>query len=187
MDLKYVLKYIYVLDVKQLKSICKNLNVDYNIYLETDNGIKKIGDSLHKEFIINKIIKTLNGEKDKKIIYSKSIQNYESTNNLTENDVVYYGQYKTTDKNIKQLLLKLTNGQFKFGAISQKIIKNCWLNNKKISYIKFAKLWLTEHVNGEINYEELAYNKFMKINGDKEKWFELKEKITDDFKKMEIL
>ena len=79
MDLEYVKEHIYVLNMSELKNICCNIDVDYNIYIDTDNGIKKIHDSLHKEFIINKIIKVLDGGEDNKIIYSKRIQSYEST------------------------------------------------------------------------------------------------------------
>jgi len=33
-------------------------------------------------------------------------------------DYIYYGEYKTTNNNIKKLLLKLTDNKFKFGALS---------------------------------------------------------------------
>lgn len=139
MDLDYIKQYIYVLNMTELKKICNKLNIDFNIYIETNDGIKKIQDSLHKEFIINKIIKVLNGKKDNKVIYSKHIQNYSSTIGIKNTDSVYYGKYKTTDKNIKNLLKTLTDGHFKFGAISQKIIKTYWSKNKLLTYNEFAK------------------------------------------------
>lgn len=125
----------------------------------------------------------LKGKKDKKIIYKKRIQKYEQTNNLTQNDFIYYGQYKTTDKNIKRLLNQLTNGKFKFGSISQKIIKQHWLENKRITYKKFAQLWLNEFNNNK-TYDELAYNNFMKQYGDKNKWKDFKHNIIVNFKKL---
>lgn len=42
------------------------------------------------------------------------------------NDLVYYGQYKTTQKPILKLMKSLTNNQFKFGAISQIVIRDFW-------------------------------------------------------------
>ena len=81
----------------------------------------------------------------------------------------------------------MTNGKFKFGAISQKIIKTYWLKNILISYKDFAKEWISEHNKGEIDYNELAYNKFMKEHRDKEKWFEEKKIIVDEFKNMGLL
>ena len=83
--------------------------------------------------------------------------------------------------------MKLTNNKFKFGAISQKIIKKYWMENKLLTYKKFSTLWLEEYNNGYVNYDELAYNKFMKQYGDKNKWFEEKEKIIRKFKQMDLL
>jgi hypothetical protein len=186
-NFKYIKKHIYVLNVTELKTICNTLEIDYHIYIEKNETIQKIHESLHKEFIINKIINVLNGKKDNKIIYFKSIQNYNSTTGIKASDFVYYGQYKTTDKNIKKLMKTLTNDQFKFGAISQKIIKTYWLKNKLLTYGEFAKKWLSENAEGEIDYEELAYNQFMKKNGNKEKWFEEKRNILNNFKNMKLL
>lgn len=183
----YVEKNIYVLNIGQLKKMCDKLNVDYHIYIETNENTKKITDTLHKEFIIHKILNVLKGNEDKKVIYLKKIQNYNDTNNLQETDFIYYGQYSTTNKNVKKLLMKLTNNKFKFGAISQKIIKKYWMNNKMLTYKKFSTLWLKEHDKGNIDYDELAYNKFMKEYGDKNKWFDEKQKIIIKFKQMKLL
>jgi hypothetical protein len=187
-DYSYIQKNIYALNIQQLHTVCSKLNIDYNIYIETNNDLKKINDKLHKEFIINKIFNVLIYKlKDKKIFYSNKIQNYSNTDNLKETDYIYYGQYSTINKNIKKLLMNLTNNTFKFGAISQKIIKKAWMQNKLLTYKSFAKEWLKEYNNGEINYNELAYNKFMKQYGDKNKWFAEKKIIIDTFKNMNLL
>jgi hypothetical protein len=187
MDYLYIKKNIYVLNIEQIIKICDNLDIDYNIYIEINGGIKKIADKLHKEFIIHKILNVIKGNEDKKVIYSKKIQNYDNTNDLHESDYIYYGQYNTTNKNTKKLLMKLTNNKFKFGAISQKIVKKYWMKNKLLTYKKFSILWLEEYNNGNVNYDELAYNKFMKKYGDIDKWFEEKDKITKKFKQMGLL
>ena len=93
----------------------------------------------------------------------------------------------TTDTNVKSLMTKLTKDRFKFSAISQKIIKKYWSRNRLISYKDFAKKWLKEHSNGEINYDELAYNKFMKKYGDKTKWFNEKKAVIKKIKTMGLL
>ena len=59
--------------------------------------MKKINDTLHKEFIINKILCALDGKKDKIIVYPLHIQKYGPTTNINKNDKIYYGQYNTTD------------------------------------------------------------------------------------------
>ena len=126
MDYKKIKKYIYYLDLHQLKKICNKLNIFYNIFIEKDNKIVKSNIILHKDFIIKLILQKIKYDKTSKIIYYKKIQNFDSTNNIDEHSYVYYGQYKITDKNIYNLLVKLTNNKFKFGAISEKIVKNVW-------------------------------------------------------------
>ena len=67
MDPNYIKKYIYILNTQQLITICNKLNIDHNIYIETNYGYKKINDKLHKEFIIDKIFNVLIDKlKDKK-------------------------------------------------------------------------------------------------------------------------
>lgn len=107
-------------------------------------------------------------------------------NNINKNDYIYYGQYKTTNKDILKLMKTLTNNKFKFGAISQKIIRLIWKKNKLITYEQFANKWLKENEKG-INYEELAYNQFMKNNGNIKEWFENKNKVILLLKKYNIL
>ena len=67
---EYIKRNIFILNKLQLKKICSKLNIDYNIYIQvSDTSIKKINDTLHKEFIINKILCVLDGKKDKIIVY----------------------------------------------------------------------------------------------------------------------
>lgn len=180
-------KYIYVLDLDLLKSICDKLDISYNIHIELPNGfIRKTSEVLHKEFIIQMILDKLLQNKSSKVIYSLKIQCYD-TKRLTKKDYVYYGQYKTTNKNIYNLLLELTNNEFRFGAISQKIIKDYWRKNKLITYEQFAKLWMKEYSSGDIKYKELAYNQFMKKYGNTVQWYKLKNDAVDYFTTLGLL
>ena len=119
-----------------------------------------------------------------KTLYKKKIINFEKINKVSKNDFIYYGQYKTTNKNILNLLKELTDGKFKFGAISQKIIRKTWKNNELITYENFAKLWEKENKKGEINYPELAYNQFMKKHGSTEEWYKHKKNIMKELSKL---
>jgi ribosomal protein L20 len=80
----------------------------------------------------------------------------------------------------------LTNNKFKFGAISQKIIRNIWRKNKLITYKQFSELWITENNIG-IKYPKLAYNEFMKINSNKDEWHQNKKEILIIFQKYKLL
>lgn len=186
-DYNFIKENIYILDMTSLKNICNKLNLEYNIFIEKEDYIKKTSETLHKEFIIKNILNKVFFDKTTKVVYSSKIQNYNNTNNIKATDCVYYGQYKTTDKNIFKLLKVLTNDKFYFGAISQKIIKTYWKKNKLITYKEFAKIWLKEAETQEIKYKELAYNQFMKTNGSKLQWKKLKKEVINKFRDYKLL
>ena len=180
-----IVKYLVFLNMSQLKSICDNYKIYYNIFIEKDNKIVKTSEVDHKETIINNISYYLKKKKvPPKTLYKKKIINFEKINKVSKNDFIYYGQYKTTNKNILNLLKELTDGKFKFGAISQKIIRKTWKNNELITYENFAKLWEKENKKGEINYPELAYNQFMKKHGSTEEWYKHKKNIMKELSKL---
>ena len=187
-DIEIINDNLYPLDLNYLKIIYKKMNIDYNIYIEKeDNSIKKINGINHKEFIINDIMYYLQNNKiPKKTIYNKKIQNYENTNNI-EDDYIYYGQYNTTNKKILKLLKSLTNNEFKFGGISQKLIKSIWKKNKLITYKNFAKLWLKEYKKGTGLYKELAYNQCIKNKENLDDWIKIKNNAINIIKKYGIL
>ena len=182
--LEQLIKYLVFLNMSQLKSICDNYEIYYNIFIEKDNKIVKTSEVDHKETIINNISYYLKKKKvPPKTLYTKKIINFEKIDKVTKDDFIYYGQYKTTNKNILNLLKELTDGKFKFGAISQKTIRKIWKKNKLITYENFAKLWAKENKKGEINYPELAYNQFMKKHGSTEEWFKHKKNIMKELSK----
>ena len=187
-DLNKILDFLNFLNMKELKTICDKFNISYNIYIENKGNIKKTSEVDHKETIINNISFYLKTDKlPDKTLYQNKIINYEPLTIVNKDDKIYYGQYKTTNKKILELLKTLTNGKFKFGAISQKIIRKYWKDNKLITYNNFAKLWLKEYEKGDIKYPELAYNQFMKKHGSTEDWYKLRNNILKIFQKYNLL
>ena len=181
---KEIVKYLVFLNMDQLKSICSNYGIYYNIFIERNNNVIKTSEVDHKETIINNISYYLKKNKiPPKTLYKKKIINFLKLEKISKEDFIYYGQYKTTNKIILNLLKELTNGNFKFGAISQKIIRKIWKSNKLITYENFAKLWEKENEKGEINYPELAYNQFMKKYGSTEEWYNHKRNILKELSK----
>lgn len=179
-----IVKYLVFLNMDQLKSICSNYGIYYNIFIERNNNVIKTSEVDHKETIINNISYYLKKNKiPPKTLYKKKIINFLKLEKISKEDFIYYGQYKTTNKIILNLLKELTNGNFKFGAISQKIIRKIWKSNKLITYENFAKLWEKENEKGGINYPELAYNQFMKKYGSTEEWYNHKRNILKELSK----
>ena len=200
-DLKLIIKNLIYLNIDELKIICGKLNISYNIYIEKNDKIIKTNEIDHKIIIINNIKKSLKNTKTihidnqllssptYKTLYKKNIINFDKLDNINENTYIYYGQYYTTNKDILKLMKELTNDKFKFGAISQKIIRTIWKKNKLITYKEFANLWINENNKQKlgINYPELAYNQFMKKVGDRNKWFDMRNEIIIVFKKYKLL
>ena len=186
-NLEDILFNLIYLNMNELKSICNKFDISYNIYIQKNNDIIKTNETDHKIIIIKNLKHFLiNNKIPSKTIYKSKIINYNTIVNLNENDLVYYGQYKTTNKYILILMKRLTNNIFKFGAISQKIIRIIWRKNKLITYKQFAELWMKENIKG-INYPELAYNEHMKKNGNKDEWHKNKKNIILLFKKYKLL
>jgi hypothetical protein len=173
----------------ELKKICDKLKISYYVFLEKNNFTVNTHEILHKEFIIRRILYKIKNNPNQiiPVIYSKNIQNYNDTNNVSENDYVYYGQYSTTDKNILNLMKKLTDNKFKFGAVSQKLVKLCWKNNVLITYKQLARAWIKKSSSGKVDFKELAFNNFMKKYNDINKWNHLKNKIIKFFIKIKLL
>jgi hypothetical protein len=186
-DLEKICMSLIYLHLDELIFICKKYNIPYKIYIETENKIKHINMTDNKETIIKRIKMYLQYNKIlPPTIYKQKIINFKHEN-ITENSYVYYGIYKTTDKHILNLMKELTNNTFKFGAISQKIIKNIWRRNKLITYKKFAEIWLKEYDNNNWSskkFPELAFNNF---KGNIQLWNEKRENILKLFKKYRII
>ena len=168
-------KLLVFLNIDELKQICNKYNISYNIYIEKNDKIIKTNEIDHKIIIIENILKYLKNKiKPNITLYKKKIINYNKLDNINKNNFIYYGQYKTTNIDILKLMKSLTNNKFHFGAISQKIIRLLWRKNKLITFEEFADKWMKEYNKG-INYEELAYNQFMKKNGNIKEWYKKKE------------
>ena len=174
------------LNIKELIAICIKFNLPYHIYIQNNNSIIKINQKDNKEILIKRIkYFLLYNKKLSKTLYTNKIIKYD-IDNINENTFVYYGLYKT-NINILNLMKQLTDNKFKFGAISQKIIRNIWRNNKLITFHTFANLWLEENIKGLDDFYELAYNNFMKKYGSRKLWFDNKKKILEIFKKYNLL
>ena len=61
---------------------------------------------------------------------------------IKEDDEVSYGQYKNKSPKILAFLKKLTDVQFKYGALSQEIIRGFRTRGVAPSYRRVAKSWL---------------------------------------------
>jgi len=160
-QLNLIIKDIYYLNITELVTFCDSHNIPYVIYEEQSNGqLKKTSAIDRKEIIIKKILKFIEVAD---YLPSKSIIPFAVINKdplpkiLTKNQKIFYGQYSNANNNILLFMKKITDGQFKFGSIAQKILWDNWTSGKALTFEEFAKEWLNERVKRTGPIKEWAY------------------------------
>lgn len=136
---------INYMNFSELKTTCDKYKIPYKIHIEVSkNKLKKINDMDRKGIIIKRIKHFVSTGKTQKptIFPNKVISTFKLPSPLQSSHLILYGEYKNGDKNILYLLKSLTDNQFKFGAIAQEVLRECWSKGEAPSYAKFAKLWL---------------------------------------------
>lgn len=184
---EYIKKNIYFLNMFELATISNHYSLPIYIYVETkNNGLRKTNNKDVKMKLIERILYYLKTKKRlSPTIYLKNVVKYMSANNITENSIVYYGQYKNGNNHILKIMDTLTNKKYFEGAVSTNLLRLIWSEGKAITYKSFAKLWLKE-INKETLHPEWRYINFLKEN-DKSKWKKTRTEIAKTiFKKLNI-
>ena len=168
---------LYYLNIKELKQLCFYLKIPYYFFYKIDNKLIKLSYNLSKKDIVlrlKKYIKNKNNQDIYKpvIVSDKMFANKPISNKLSENDNLYIDQYKNGNKNIYNLLSNLTNNKFKYGAISCYLIRKIMMNNKLITYKKFAKIYL------KLLDQNIEHPEWMYINYDGDNWHYDRNKIA---------
>lgn len=174
MDKEFFNKFLY-LNIDELKFICDKFQIPYYIYYKYDNKTVKSSYIEPKMNLIKRIKYFLikNKIKPAKIIDENLVNFDDIPKNLSENDYIYFGQYKNGSTIIYNLMNKLTNNKFHFGALSCFLIRELFFRNKLITYKKFAKLYL-KYLNKNIKHPEWQYINFKGNN-----WKEYRLNIKD--------
>jgi hypothetical protein len=136
---------IYYLNMQELRQFCAAHRISYAIYLETEDGrVRKSRDADRKGIVIDRVLHFLKtGAIKPPTIFSKSVARFEPPPSApTESDRIFYGQYNDSDPNFLNLMERLTDGEFKAGAISQEVLRAYWTRGEAPTYREFAKLWL---------------------------------------------
>ena len=131
------------LNMQEIKAVCSKLNIPYKIHYEHEGKVRPSGEIDRKDIILARIRQLVEtGRCTDKTIYPAKVVSFAPLNSpLKAEDHVYYGQYKTTQKPILRLMKTLTDNQFKFGAISQIVIRDFWRVGKIPTYQEFAHAW----------------------------------------------
>lgn len=132
------------LNMKEIKNFCDRVGIPYKIHYHRDGKLRVSGEVDRKAIILDRIRGyAKNRSVGQPTIYSNKVVCFDPLPKiLNASDHVFYGQYKTTHKSILALMKTLTDGKFKFGAISQEVIRDFWREGKSPTYQQFAKSWI---------------------------------------------
>lgn len=137
----FINKNIYYLNIAELKKICSILGIDYYYYIKYNNKLIR-GRIVKKIVIIRNIFRVLAGNNPVKIIIPERVVNFHPLKNPKKTTRIYYGQYINGNKQILNLMKKLTNNKFVFGVIAQDILFDHWRRGKLLTFGELANRWL---------------------------------------------
>lgn len=177
-EINFIKKKIYYLNIQELENIAKKFNIPIHIFEQKDNQIIETNIREVKINIIKNILRLIIGKKLKQTIIPQNVINKSPIKNLNEYSKVYYGQFKSNNKQILNLMKQLTNNKYKNGAIAFIILRNLWSKGKLINYKEFAKLWLKENEKHDKPNIEWAYLTDLNQGTNLDDWKNYRRKIS---------
>ena len=180
-------KELNYLNIIEIKNITKKLVIPIHIHYKKNDGIvKKTSEIESKKYLLNKIYSYINGKREfKPLVYSNKIiciNNFKK--NYKESDLVLYGDFKSTNINLKNYLKKITNNKFYFGAIAFIIAHKLWRHQKTITLKEYSKIWINENNKHDCPLDEWAYMVYINNGFDKNKWKEYRKKKANKIIKL---
>lgn len=177
---RFIKNNIYYLNMSELEYLADVYDIPIHVYIEKTKGILTKTNQIDlKATIIKKIIKYLEtGFIGDPPIYTYNMINFNKVTNFKPSSHVFYGQYKSGNKNILKLMKILTNNQFKFGAISNEILRDSWETGKLLTYKQFAIKWLSFDKNKY--HPEWKYIEHLSEAKSKEEWHLIRYKYAKE-------
>jgi hypothetical protein len=130
------------LNMSEIKSFCKKHKIPIAIMIETDEGLVRSKDHDRKAIILDRMRHyLLTGVVKKPTVFPKRVVSSKKEADFAPSDKVLYSGYQNRNRRILKMMKSLTNGKFKFGAMSQETLRECWAQGKAPTYAQFAELW----------------------------------------------
>ena len=133
------------LNTGEIKDFCKRHSIPYSIWIETSAGnYKKTSDDDRKGVILNRIRHYLRtGNILSATRFPANVVCFDGTAiGIKATDRLRYGQYDKSGDAMVGLLRKLTNGQFKSGAIARILARGFWSKGVAPTYQEYAAAWM---------------------------------------------
>lgn len=158
-DQQTLLEDLNYLNMGEIKVFCKEHSIPYTIWIETEKGRRKTSEDDRKGVILNRIrhyLKT--GNILEPTCFSAGVVCFDAfSKNPKETDQLFYGQYNKKNTAMFALLKKLTNGEFKDGAIARILMNEFWRKGVAPTYLDYAAAWLNARENHKRPNPEWAF------------------------------
>ncbi|AYV80392.1 MAG: hypothetical protein Harvfovirus1_17 [Harvfovirus sp.] len=168
---KFLDKYLYYLNMGELKRVADILGIPIHIYYWVGDEVKKSSYVVHKKDIIDNLFRFIRSGKGKvkKFILDSAVVCFEPNDHPKASDYVYFGQYKYM--NAVPLLERLTNGYFKNGYSARVLLYRLWGIGRRFTYKDFAEYYITyAHKYEGAEHKEWAYCNDLKEKNDIADW-----------------
>ncbi len=150
-DQRKLIDNLNYLNLEEMRFICKMHAIPYTIWIEIESGERKrTSDTDRKSVVLGRIRHYL---KTGRILgatcFLAHVVHLEGPpTKLRPSDRLYYGWYDKTNKDMIKLLKRLTDGEFKNGAIARILAREFWTSGEAPTFSEFAKAWTIAHKNG---------------------------------------
>lgn len=148
------------LNMCEIKMFCDRHSIPYAIWIETeDDGRRKTPDDDRKGVILNRIrhyLKT--GYVLGPTCFPARVVRFDDLpKKIKATDRLFYGQYDKKHDAMIGLLERLTDGQFKNGAIGRILAREFWNKGTAPTYQEYALAWLEAKKNHKRPHPEWAF------------------------------
>ena len=148
------------LNMAEIKSFCKAHVIPFTIRVESTHG-KKRNEIDRKGVILSRIRHFLNtGEVLPPTCFAAKVVCFDRlAKQPRPDDRLYYGQYDKNNRAVFSLLKRLTEGQFRDGAIARIVAREFWSKGEAPTFRKYAAAWLSaagEHTEAHPEWAFLA-------------------------------
>ena len=138
-----LLRDLNYLNLNELKSFCKTHSIPFSIWIETPNGPKKTSEDDRKGIILERVVHFLRtGEVLSATMFPAHVVSLGfSPANSGPTDRLQYGQYHKDNAALFRTLERLTNGEFKDGAIARMLAREYWSRGVAPTLQEYAIAW----------------------------------------------
>jgi hypothetical protein len=161
------------LNMSEIKSFCKKHSIPYSIWIESGGGLRrKAGEDDRKGVVLARIRHYLQtGKVLPATCFPANVVCFDPLRKkLKPTDRLYYGHYDKQSRVMVGLLEKLTDGQFKNGAVARILAREFWSKGVAPTFREFAEAWLKAKVDHKRPNPEWAFLSDRSERKDTSKW-----------------